>query len=410
MTPSSGSFMGHATSEDGIQWEKPLLGLVEFEGARDNNVCRLEPFGRPLKALHVVDDSRQRPPERRFEAVGVNSYHEDGATYGGWGGIAYSADGATWHHVEGGTREGAGGGNPSCVWDENLGRYAMFHRQIIERAMPHRYATSIGRYIVRQESEDLVEWSPRKTVFNPMDPKWPEVESMMVFRHEGIYFGFPQMLENEIRGEVEIHLVTSRDGYRWEHPFPDEAFVPRGPRGDFDDMITWFGLMVVHDDQTKIYYGGARYPHSKPIAGEPGPSSLAGGRRQNAIGLATVPRDRLIGLRADEPWGAFLTRPFVVEGDELYVNANVDRELRIEVVDPVGRFVDIGGKSHIGHYIAGEEQRFPGFELDDCQVVAGDSLRHRVQWSGGTIGRFKGQAVRLRFVARMATVYAFWME
>ena len=283
----------------------------------------------------------------------------------------------------------------------------MFQRQIIEKAMPRDYATSIGRYIVRQESENLLDWSPRRTVFNPMDPRWPEVESMMVFRHEGIYFGFPQMLENEIRGEVELHLITSRDGYKWEHPFPNEAFIPRGPRLDFDDMITWFGLPVVHGDEIKVYYGGAQYPHSKPVVGQPGSESLAEGRRQNRIGLAIVPLDRLMGLRADEPWGAFLTRPFVVEGDDLYLNANVDRELRVEVVDPVGQLVDIGQKSHIGHYIAGEERVYPGFEIENCQKVIGDSIRHRIMWNGGALGRLKGEAVRLRFLARMATVYSF---
>ena len=46
------------------------------------------------------------------------------------------------------------------------------------------------------------------------------------------------MLENEIRGEV-VHLATSRDGQRWKHPFPSQPFIPRGLRGEFDDMITF---------------------------------------------------------------------------------------------------------------------------------------------------------------------------
>jgi hypothetical protein len=121
-----------------------------------------------------------------------------------------------------------------------------------------------------------------------------------------------------------------------------------------------------------------------------------------------VPLDRLIGLRADEPVGAFLTRPLLVEGDELYVNADVDRELRVEVVNPVTRQEDSGPKGGvIGHYISGREEVYAGFQRRDCEAILGDGLRHRVRWRGGAIGRFKGQAVRLRFLARMATIYAF---
>ncbi len=407
---AGGSVSGYATSMDGIKWQKPSLGLIDIDGTTTNNVCVLQPFGEPLRGLQVINDPRTRSGPRRFEAVGINPYHEDGTYYGGWGGSAHSEDGTTWQYISGGTRAGAGGGNPSAVWDETIGKYVMFHRQIIERAMPQRLATSIGRYIVRQESDDLAGWSPRQTVFNPMDERWPEVESMMVIRHEGIYFGFPQMLENEIRGEVEIHLLTSRDGYTWDRPFPNQAFVPLGPRGDFDDFITWFGLPVIHGDEVKIYYGGAQYPHSKPVAHLIDAPDLSREAHRNAIGLATVKRDRFIGLRADEPWGAFLTRPILIEDDDLYVNAAVDRELRIEVVDTVGEFVDIGQKAHIGHYVAGEEHVYEGYSMDDCELVSGDSVRHRVRWAGGKLGRFKGQAVRLRFAGRMATTYAFWVE
>jgi hypothetical protein len=238
---------------------------------------------------------------------------------------------------------------------------------------------------------------------------------MMVFRHEGIYFGLAQMLENEVRGEVELHLLTSRDGLSWEHPFPRQAFIPRGPRGDFDDMITWFGQAVVDPEEIRFYYTGTRYPHSKtppPIVDDGGSRQFnPGGKvveyRPNKVGLASVPLDRLIGLKADEPIGAILTRPFVVEGEDLYVNADVDRELRVEVVDAAARLVDSGRKSWIGHYISGQETIVPGFALADCPAVAGSSLAHRVRWKGGSIGKLKGQAVRLRILARMGTIWAF---
>jgi hypothetical protein len=121
--------------------------------------------------------------------------------------------------------------------------------------------------------------------------------------------------------------------------------------------------------------------------------------------------DRFAGLRADEPVGAFLTRPILIEGDELYLNAEVDRELRVEVVNPVSQVVDTGPKEDwTNHYIAGREEVFPGFGRQECEAVTGDSLRPRVHWKGGSIGQFKGKAVRLRILSRMATVYAFQVK
>lgn len=405
----SGSTIAYATSEDGINWTKPDLSLVAYAGTEHNNVCRLEPMGKPVRAkLQLVGDPRSDDPDQRFKAVGVAPYHADGSIYGGWVGIAFSVDGTTWRLVEGGVREGRGGGHESCVWDERLKRYVMFQRQLMERADPHLGTT--GRYATRQESEDLINWSARQTVFNPhMNSNWPEVESMMVFRHEGIYFALAYMLNELTRGELESHLLTSRDGLRWEHPFPDEAFVPRGGRGSFDDMRLHALAPVIHGDAMRFYYGGAQMPHGNPLLPivDDGGSLNPEVHRPYRVGLATVPLDRLIGLRADEPVGTFLTRPFIADGEELYINANVDSELRVEVVNPRTLLGDIGKKGHLGHYITGIEELYPGFEHDKCPAITGDRLRHHVRWEGGSIGKFKGRAVRLRFLARMATIYSF---
>jgi hypothetical protein len=419
----AGEFVGFATSKDGLKWIKPKLGLIEHKGTKDNNLCRLEPFGKPIPGrLHLIPDTRSRSAERKFQAIGIFPYHEDGTYYTGWSGIAFSKDGTTWHMAEGGLREGAGGGEPSCVWDERLRRYVLFHRQLLENALSSRYRNTQGRYVVRQESADLVNWSPRRTAVKPMGTRWPEVEAMIVFRHEGIYFGLAHMLDSEVRGEIEIHLLTSRDGYHWQHPFPDEAFIPRGTRGEFDEMMTYLGHLVLRGDEMRFYYAGSRYPHSKPAAPivddggymKYSPHTPEGkGRyevRASQLALATTPLDRFIGLRMDEPVGGFLTRPILVEGDELYVNGNVDRELRVEVVNPTGRQIDIGQSRPHGHYISCTEEVFPGFSLQDCEAIAGDSLRHKVHWKGGSLGRFKGQGVRLRFAARMAEIYAFQIQ
>ena len=98
----------------------------------------------------------------------------------------------------------------------------------------------------------------------------------------------------------------------------------------------------------------------------------------------------------------------LIEGDELYINGDVDRELRVEVVDATWELVDTGPKgSWTGHYLVGREKILSGFSREDCHLVAGDSLQHKVRWEGGSLGRWKGNAVRLRFIYRRGTVYSF---
>ncbi len=400
---TGGSVAAYAESQDGVTWVKPNLGLVRYQGTMQNNLLlHSDHLGRrPLAgSIRLIQDPRERPAERRFLSCSIPPYHEDGGRFGGWNGMAYSADGLTWHQMPGGLRGGGGGGNPSIVWDETLGKYVLFHRQLTEKADPE---TGTGpRYIVRQESEDLVEWSPRQTVFHPMSQRWPEVESMKVYRYEGFYLGLPSMLDNYVRGDVEQHLIISRDGFRWDYPFPNEAFIPQGVEGRWDDRIIWWPSMITHGEKMLFYYAGARYHH--------GVKDNPPDKRQIRIGMGWVPLDRLMGLRSRERLngkGALLTRPFVVEGDELYVNAEVEGELRLEVVDTTARQFDTGTKAHMGHYISAAEKKFDGFRREDCEVVHGDSLAHRVRWKGQSLAQFRGKAIRLRFVFDDATIWAF---
>ncbi|MAV34536.1 MAG: hypothetical protein CMJ59_03675 [Planctomycetaceae bacterium] len=97
-------------------------------------------------------------------------------------------------------------------------------------------------------------------------------------------------------------------------------------------------------------------------------------------------------------------RPFVVEGDELSINANVQGQLRVEIIDPISELSDSGDKSHITHYVGAGERCYDGFRRRDCNVIQGDKLAHLIRWRGGSIGKFKGRSVRLRFVFHDTTI------
>ena len=49
--PGHATLLGYATSEDGLHWDKPSLGLVDFEGSTANNL--LMPEGYNLSLIHI---------------------------------------------------------------------------------------------------------------------------------------------------------------------------------------------------------------------------------------------------------------------------------------------------------------------------------------------------------------------
>ena len=76
----------YAVSEDGLRWEKPRLGVVEFLGNSENNIAVRGPHGASVfKDLHDPD------PARRYKAfmIGHTTGHQMLA-------VAFSADGVRW--------------------------------------------------------------------------------------------------------------------------------------------------------------------------------------------------------------------------------------------------------------------------------------------------------------------------
>ena len=73
----------YATSADGLNWDKPSLGLYEWRGSRHNNISSY-PDGRRL--YHVIRDENEENPERLYK--GLFDFRDR------W--IGFSPDGFTW--------------------------------------------------------------------------------------------------------------------------------------------------------------------------------------------------------------------------------------------------------------------------------------------------------------------------
>ena len=89
--------IAYAESSDGIHWERPNLGLVEFRGNRDNNLVSIEPADHPFAVANdyvsVLRDEADPDPARRYKMVYIaylpKLRHSTAAT-------AVSPDGLRW--------------------------------------------------------------------------------------------------------------------------------------------------------------------------------------------------------------------------------------------------------------------------------------------------------------------------
>ena len=87
---TQGSVMCLATSEDGIHWERPSLGLVEFDGSTDNNILPTKEGVPPTPAFQ---DLREADPAKRYKALRMIG---DTQTRGMQYDLFYSPDGINW--------------------------------------------------------------------------------------------------------------------------------------------------------------------------------------------------------------------------------------------------------------------------------------------------------------------------
>lgn len=70
--------LGYITSADGIHWDRPSLGLVDYKGSRDNSQIALK-TGPAWNG--VVKDVRDPDPDRRYKLLAYNRATESNGLY-----------------------------------------------------------------------------------------------------------------------------------------------------------------------------------------------------------------------------------------------------------------------------------------------------------------------------------------
>lgn len=412
----------YATSEDGITWTKPDLGLVEYEGSRRNNIV----VGHGAAGLRIGQDGMMvfvdptaPAAERlrmvcRFKAEGGDSHGVN---------ILSSGDGIHWtpthanvvdyrpeekrHHLD---------SQNVMFWDEARKKYVAYVRRNL------RDAGSQGRAIARGESDRLGGFPMTQdlpVVFAP-EPSDPlhgvsvvDYYNSAALRYpwaDRAYFLFPQAYYHYTRklrefakdlpvnaGPMETQFAASRDGIAWER-FDRRPFVPVGMKGEFDCHSTRLIYGLVPDRSGRemyLFYRGSDWLHGwdrneqnqKLLTAR----GLGADRNITVISRLVLRRDGFVSVSAGHETGEFTTPPLQVEGRRLRLNLDTSATgiARVACLDADGKPLE-------------------GFALEDCDIIhTANEINRTVTWRGSPELPATAGVVRLLVELRNTDLYAF---
>jgi hypothetical protein len=359
----------YAFSRDGIHWEKPALGVVEFEGSKENNIVFEELDGiRGTPSYWVYKDYAEVDPGKRYKMM-LQSWGFQGRSSK----MAWSPDGVHWTMSEYGNLPGPFDSQNGFYWDDRIGQYAGYFRSH-ERGY---------RSVSRATSPDGYHWSRPVTVHTVDDhdpPTWhlyiPGVYQYGAARNTYIMLttGY-----DDTANEMYPQLGISRDGVHF-HRFR-EPFIPPGDKGTWDAGSTrGIGSEIVFEGQTGLYY------HGSSVGGH-----VDGGSQ--GIGLATIQEGAFVGWNAATT-GTLTTHRLRARHhhhDKFFLNVDAEGgSVRAELLDDDGNVL-------------------PGFSRPDCRPITTAGSKVRVEWAGAEQleSHLQAGTVRLRLHVEKATVYGF---
>lgn len=364
---------GLAFSEDGIHFERPKFGLVEFEGSKENNL-----IWRGVEAHNLapfIDTNPDAPPESLYKATGGPMWKLFGLE---------SADGIAWRKIQDEPldQEGVFDSHNVVFWDSHLNCYRCFSRYF-EGGWPKGI-----RAIQSATSKDFIHWSqPQFHIYNdgiPLEHFYTNA-TIQYPGHSNLLLSFPKRFVYERtvvpghkpKGVSDAIFMSSRDGTHWNRNFA-EAWIWPGP-----DLLNWT------ERCNMIYHGMFEL--------EPGEWSLYIGEHHRCedqrVRRLTVRRHGFASVHAGFHGGEFTTPPLLFSGGQLRLNYSTSAagQIQVEIQEANGKPME-------------------GFSLQEMEPVYGDQLDQAMVWkNGGDLSKLAGTPVRLRFVMREADLFSLRM-
>lgn len=388
--------LAYAESKDGIEWKTPNLGLYEWQGSKNNNICwqALEagPNGPSAQSPFLLDIPKEHRRGHKF----VLFYTSAGRKCH----LIGSNDCIHWDKSSDVTiaKNYRPDTQSSIVWDPKDKEF-VWHTRATDRYQDREPLTSgATRRVCRITNKELwAEWPVHtQNILIPdesdaRDKSGDVSEGSNFFYgmptryHAGIYWGFLEPYAWR-SGWLETSLAISRNGRVFER-FPGRPRVIERGKPDSWDSGMVFGSPAWQEvgDEWRIYYAGYNGSHHSTT-------------REPGIGMANIRKEGFASLRGPRSGGVVCTRLIRWPGDKLLVNC--DASHLANKSDPNSGFLKV-------RVVDAGRKPLKGFDYDDCVPFTGDSTHHEVKWKDKSIAELKGQVVRLEFQLKMADLYTF---
>jgi len=417
--PGSWRPMCYAESDDGKTWVKPSLGLVEFNGDRNNNICLIEGDPHSLTRINdflsVLYEPEDPNPKRRYKAVYIAHVPREDI-HGGLSDVgpkekapcmticATSADGLSWN-VVGDRPANAGGERFEASSLYRFGNHYYSSGQLLSPWAWLPDGSEVGRIMLVYRSSDFENWSSAKALGfarpgQRSDPRIVGQQTHMgagIWNRKNVLVGLYGMWQDGVPAEerpagaghlfgtkIDLGLIISNDGIHFREPVPGFKVVATGQPGEWDDVALLQGHAFVNEgDKTMIWYSHW---------------DTGGKLKSMEIGLAMLRRDGFgyLSKMALENEGHFISSSMRVEkGARLWINlegASAQGPLIIELLDNMDRPIK-------------------GFAGADAGMISENGLEQLVVWSGKTDLPHKIEfAIRVTYPMECnAKVYAMYI-
>ena len=412
----------YLTSDDGVHWDKPELGVLEIGGRRDHNIIftGFEPdTTNPLEKKGFIAPNAHPYQGKKGWLWSVIKHPKPGDAGEKYVGLAFlmkrcgahlctSPDGIHWKRDEDAPfwqtpHDVSGKGDDAImhmIYDEAKQKWVIY-RRIIPEFSERMIATEsdrewkgVDRYnrsYAYAESDDLKVWKNHKFILSmdADDPADTELYQFACHKFGHIYVGYMSVFYLSHPQPIDIHLATSRDGINFTRVCRGKPFIPSGPLGYYDFMAMCCSQPepIVVNDTVYVYYAACNFPHE----------CIDPPYEQGGVALVTFKRDRFVSLETGDLYSEpcrMVTKPFTVKHSKLYLNAGTWEKgsIRIEA-------------------LTRDWQPIPGFTEPQALDIRGDALDFPVKWKDNAdIGKLSGQEIRLKFYLKHARIYAMTLS
>jgi hypothetical protein len=377
---------GYAESIDGINWEKPDLGIFGNTNIVDNT---------SRDASTIWLDKSERDSTKRYKMFMVHATKDNLFPMI----LKYSSDGKHWSKA---VAESGG----------MLDRSTVFYNPFLSKWILSMKAKSpIGRsrdYLEQKDEKDLVSLAHKvldsvqdaNIVFwfgadslEPRNPSFPDIQPQ-IYNHDAIayesimlgFFVVWQGPENNVCEKLgiqkrnEVLVGYSRDGFHWSRPShkPFMGVNPTEGAWNWGNVQSVIGTPIIKGDSLYFYVSGRRL-------------SKYSWDSYSSTGLATLRRDGFVSMNTNGD-GYLITRNIVFTGNYFFVNADVKGELKVELEDAEGKVIS-------------------GYSKQDCIPMKINSTKYLISWKNNkSVSKLINKKIKIKFYLNNADLYSFWVS